>query len=320
MAPIKPQMHPAVPLRLPQALKHPLVQQQEELFLHLRIQPVDLIQEEDAVVRVLHQAGPVLDGAGEGALAVAEELGQEQLGVLRVVGAVEGDDGGVRRDGAAPGGVVVHAVGEQALSAARGACNQGVQAVGGIEQRRLCLLHAVPQAPLGADQVVKRGAAVRAARREGLLLPRKEEVQKLLRRLEGAGGNPPVQHPLQMGGRQVGGRPAPHPGQRPLPVEARQLHAGVVGGDPRPLRNGGHPQPPEGGLRLHGVEGVRKLLRRREHPVRPLLLHGSPLLSGSGFRNSGTRAGSFCSASVISRAPGGLPLNMDIVHIISDLD
>ncbi len=62
----------AEPLELP-ALQHP-----QQLRLHLERQLADLVEEERAAVGDLEAAERALDGAGEGALLVAEQLALDE--------------------------------------------------------------------------------------------------------------------------------------------------------------------------------------------------------------------------------------------------
>ena len=56
----------------------PLLDDAQELALHRQRHLADLVEEQRAAVRGLEEALAVFVGAGEGALAVAEELGLEQ--------------------------------------------------------------------------------------------------------------------------------------------------------------------------------------------------------------------------------------------------
>ena len=56
-----------------------LLQHPEQLGLEVERQVADLVEQQRALVGQLEQAGAVGGGAGERALAVAEELGLEQL-------------------------------------------------------------------------------------------------------------------------------------------------------------------------------------------------------------------------------------------------
>ena len=62
----------------PTALELPFLQDAEQLDLELGRGAVDLVEEDAAGVRGLEPAGPVVDGAGERALDVAEQLALEQ--------------------------------------------------------------------------------------------------------------------------------------------------------------------------------------------------------------------------------------------------
>ena len=74
--------HAHVHLAAP-VLSHPphlaLLQRAQELHLHGRRHLADLVQEERAAVGRLEQARPILRGAGEGALGVAEQLASSRL-------------------------------------------------------------------------------------------------------------------------------------------------------------------------------------------------------------------------------------------------
>jgi hypothetical protein len=56
----------------------PGVEQRQDLGLHHRVELAHLVQEEGAAIGRLHQALLAPDGAGEGALLVAEEFGLQQ--------------------------------------------------------------------------------------------------------------------------------------------------------------------------------------------------------------------------------------------------
>jgi hypothetical protein len=116
------------------------LQRAQQLRLRARRQLAGFVEEQRALIRLLEQAGPLADGAGERALRVAEELGFEQLVGQR--GAVHGaeppgaaraarvdrardellaaaalpfDEDRIRRERRAPDGVA-HAIGGGAAS------------------------------------------------------------------------------------------------------------------------------------------------------------------------------------------------------------
>ena len=68
-----------------------LLEHAQQLHLQRQRQLADLVEEERAAVGRLEETRLVADGAGEGALHVAEELGLEQ--VLRDRRAVDRDEG-----------------------------------------------------------------------------------------------------------------------------------------------------------------------------------------------------------------------------------
>ena len=67
-----------------------LLQRAQQLDLHVERQLADLVEEQDAAVRLLELAQVLVGGAGEAALLVAEQDGLDQ--VLRDGAAVDGDE------------------------------------------------------------------------------------------------------------------------------------------------------------------------------------------------------------------------------------
>ena len=76
-----------------------LLEEAEQLGLEVEADVADLVEEERAAVGGADDAGERVVGAGEGALAMAEELALEH--VARDGGAVEGDEGPVGAAGGA---------------------------------------------------------------------------------------------------------------------------------------------------------------------------------------------------------------------------
>ena len=87
-----------------------LLEDAQQLRLEVERHVGDLVEEERARRRGLELADAALDGAGEGAALVAEQLALEQLVGNRR--AVDGDEG------SAPVGVVVDGAGDQLLAGA----------------------------------------------------------------------------------------------------------------------------------------------------------------------------------------------------------
>ena len=74
------QLHVDLPVaHLAQAPEALLLEDLQQLRLDLRVEVADLVEEDDAAVRDLEQAGLARDRPGEGALLVAEQLGLEEL-------------------------------------------------------------------------------------------------------------------------------------------------------------------------------------------------------------------------------------------------
>jgi hypothetical protein len=100
------------------ALEFAVLQHPQQLRLQVEGQLADLVEEEGAVLGVLEIAGLGLDGAGEGALGIAEQRRFDQI--RRDGGAVEREIGLV----AAPGQPVQAAAGDDLLAAAGFALDQ----------------------------------------------------------------------------------------------------------------------------------------------------------------------------------------------------
>lgn len=78
----------ALRARLPETGVDALIHEKEHFLLALRGQPVYFIQEEDALVRMVDQALPFPVRPCKRALHISEQEGEQQLGVVGVVGAV----------------------------------------------------------------------------------------------------------------------------------------------------------------------------------------------------------------------------------------
>ena len=130
---------------------------------------MDLIEEQHAAVRLLDEARLRLIRTRERTLHVAEDMRNQKLRVVVVVGTVERHKRRLLREAVHDLAVLEHHVREERLADARLADDQRVQAVGRVENSRLGLLDLAPQAPVRADEP-----------REGIL--------ELLRRLRLADG------------------------------------------------------------------------------------------------------------------------------------
>ena len=142
--------------RLAEAVVRARIHEVEDHLLPLRRQAVDLVEEQHAAVGLLDEAGLRLIRARERALDMAEDMREQQLRVVVVVRTVERHER--RVVGKAPHRLAVgkHQVCEQRLADTRLADNQRVQSVGRIKNRRLRLLDLPFEAPMRADQRVKR--------------------------------------------------------------------------------------------------------------------------------------------------------------------
>ena len=121
---------------------------------------MDLIQKQDAAVCLLHQAVLGGVGAAERAAHIAKQLAVQQLRVVGVIGAVEGDKGGIRRQQALLHRIVVHILCQKRFAGTRRTNNECVQAVGWIRYRRLRLMDLRFQAAVVADHPGKHVGAL----------------------------------------------------------------------------------------------------------------------------------------------------------------
>lgn len=197
-----------------------LVHEVEEHFLAFGGQAVDFVEEEHAAVGGGDQPGGVGDGAGEGAFGVAEQLAHEELGVVGVVGAVEGDEAGALAEGGRGGaaGEFEHFAGEECFAGAGGSEEKGVKAGGRIENGGFGLLDLAPEAGMGTEGG---GEGVRG---DG-----------------GNGGNGRGRDVGTRPGSGAGGPPLPQPGEsnrlagifydQPFAGEFVEFHAGVAAAD-----------------------------------------------------------------------------------------
>jgi hypothetical protein len=139
-----------------------LLDDAQQLALHGQRQVADLVEEQRAALGGLEEALAVFRRTGEGALAVAEELGLQQ--VLRDGAAVDGDEGlrGARRD-------LVDGARHQFLAGARFAVQQHRRhAARDLADQRAHLLHGgrVAGQPLqGSDRRLRPGVRGGARRR-----------------------------------------------------------------------------------------------------------------------------------------------------------
>jgi hypothetical protein len=85
----------AISPRPPTRCTDPLFEHAQQLYLHVGRHVADLVEEERAAMGVLEAAALLVDGAGERALFMAEQLGFEQIARDRA--AIDGDIGAAPR-------------------------------------------------------------------------------------------------------------------------------------------------------------------------------------------------------------------------------
>ena len=117
---------------------------------------MNLVEEQHAAVGLLDEAGLRLVRARERALDMAEDMREQQLRVVVVIRAVERHKWRIICEAPHCLAVLEHQMREQRLADARLADNQRVQSVRRIENRGLRLLNLPLEAPMRANQRVKR--------------------------------------------------------------------------------------------------------------------------------------------------------------------
>ena len=113
---------------------------------------MNLIHKEDAVVRVLQQAGLVAGCSCEAPFYVAEQIGREQLCVVVVLGAVKGQKGSVGLQDPLGDCILPGQLGDMAFSYAGVTLNQDRKAVWRIFHGNFHLVDDLAQAAVGACQ------------------------------------------------------------------------------------------------------------------------------------------------------------------------
>ena len=146
-------------LRAAEALELLLLQHAEQLGLQLRRDVADLVEEQRPLVGQLEAADLLADGAGEGALLVAEQLALQQPGGDGR--AVELDEGAVP-----PRAQLVQGAGDEFLARARFAPNEhgGVGGGDGLDllqdpAQGGALADDLPEVVLGADLLLQVGTS-----------------------------------------------------------------------------------------------------------------------------------------------------------------
>ena len=129
------------------------VENGEEFFLSFIRQAVHLIKQQISAVRLLHQTGFILTGAGKCALPMAEQMRREQLRVMRILGAVKVDQrrGGTRRMLA---GKTVHQFGKESFTYPGGAGQQYMEPVR-IKHRCAAFFYRITEAAIVANQAAE---------------------------------------------------------------------------------------------------------------------------------------------------------------------
>ena len=141
------------------AAEHARVEQGEKHLLPGRRQAVDLVEEQNAAVRLLHKTRLILERARERALFIAEQVGQQQLRIVRIFRAVELHEG--NRCMRAAKRLRLLCVfpdrsGKMALAAAGRAGDEHIQAVRGIGNGRHGDPQLIFQAAVRADKAGER--------------------------------------------------------------------------------------------------------------------------------------------------------------------
>ncbi len=254
----QPHVHPDRP-RAAQALELLLLQHAEQLGLQLRWDVTDFIEEQRPPVRQLEAAYPLADGAGEGALLVAEQLALQQPGGDG--GAVDLDEGPLAADAE-----VVQRTGDELLARA-GLASDEDGGVGGGDN--LDLLEGAAQGGALADDLAEVVLGADLLLQVGLLLGK--PVPERLDLLEGEGvfdgQGDLIGDELEEAhvGRIVGGQLLGHEDQRPEPPPGRgQRKLAAAPASIRPhLFHEPRPAPLRGQVRQD-----QRLLRLPHQPLR----------------------------------------------------
>ena len=124
-------------IHFPQTSEPPLIHQIKKDLLALRGQPVHLIQEQNSPIAQLHYPLFVVRSAGECPLAVSEELGQQKLGIIRIIRTVKLKVGGVLTKIFSTAGILMHELRQKAFPHARRSVYKAVQTSGRIQHGSL---------------------------------------------------------------------------------------------------------------------------------------------------------------------------------------
>ena len=212
----------------PQTVEGSRVHEVEDHLLPFRRKTMDLIEEQDAPVRLLHQTRLGRVRPREGALDMAEDMGDEQLWIVVVIRTVEGDEGRILREAVHDLAVLEHHMGKECLAHARLPDNQGVQPIRRVKDGSLRLLHLHLEAGLRADEPL-----------EGLGLPAAGILDTLLYCTELQGPRPQIGSPkiLQRLPVKIAHRPPQDLHDAVLPMQHVQFHGDIVPQDVKGLRN-----------------------------------------------------------------------------------
>ncbi|MNV19481.1 hypothetical protein D3C71_1103450 [compost metagenome] len=123
------QQHLGAPaaLGLAQLVERAGIHEVEDHLLPLRRKTMNLVQEQNAAVRLLHESLLLRIGPGERAFDMAEYMGEQQLGIVVIIRTIEHDERRAVREPPHMLAVIEHQPGEQRLADAGLAHNQRMQ-------------------------------------------------------------------------------------------------------------------------------------------------------------------------------------------------
>src|SRR5579884_4040287 len=133
------------------------VHQIKEHFLSFGRKAVNLVEEEDATMRLFNQSLTVSVSSCVRAAYNTKEVGHEQLGVIGIIRAVEADKGSAGRQRSKFERIGVHEAGQRRLTESGWATEERMQATWWVKNSCLCLLYGHFQPIAAANQGFKAG-------------------------------------------------------------------------------------------------------------------------------------------------------------------